>query len=195
VPADGGHEDPGHDDSGRDDAGRQEELDDAFARIVADWDRPPDAAGAARWPVQEDLDADPPDYSEDTEGTEETEDTGRGVSHDGSRVGGFTLSLGPAPGTPVAPRAGAVPWDDEGHFVPPHPPPLPRPTGARGAAWVALLAGLLGLLLATILGWQLPTLLTAACIVGFVGGVAFLIVDMDDGDGTGGSGWDNGAQV
>ncbi len=196
MAADGGREEPG-----RDGAGRDEGLDDAFARIVADWDREPEAGDTARWPAQEDVDPDasddpsrhPPDASARGD-ADAANDGDQGGDHggDGARTAGFTLSLGPAGGRAPGPRTGPVPWDDEGHYVPPPPPPLPRPTGARGAAWVALVAGPLLLLLATVLGREPPDLLTAACIIGFVGGLVFLIVDMDNGRG---DGWDDGAQL
>jgi hypothetical protein len=79
--------------------------------------------------------------------------------------------------------------------VPPYPPPLPRPAGIVGAAWVALLGGPVVLLVATVLGWDLPTLVTAACVVGFIVGLVYLIARMDDGKRGGPDGWDNGAQV
>lgn len=85
--------------------------------------------------------------------------------------------------------------NDDGHYVPPAPPPLPRPVGVVGAAWVALLGGPMVLLVATVLGWDLPTVVTAACVLGFVGGLVFLIAQLDDGSRNGPDGWDNGAQV
>ena len=85
--------------------------------------------------------------------------------------------------------------NDDGHYVPPAPPPLPRPVGVVGAAWVALLGGPIVLLVATVLGWDLPTVVTAACVLGFVGGLVFLIAQLDDGSRDGPDGWDNGAQV
>ena len=90
--------------------------------------------------------------------------------------------------------AEAVRHDEEGHYVPPAPPPLPRPVGVVGAAWVALLGGPSVLLVATVLGWDLPVLVTAVCVLGFVGGLVFLITQLDDGRDEA-DGWDNGAQV
>ncbi len=150
-----------HPDDSPDDA-HGESIDEAWARIVAGYERGPDEARHP-WPESEDL-----------------------VAGDDDRDG----TAAPQPEEPVrAPRVGA---DDEGHYVPPHPPPLPRPTGLVGAAWVGLLGGPLLLLVATVLGWRLPTLLTAAAVVGFVGGLVFLIARMDN---RGPGGWDNGAQV
>ena len=62
-----------------------------------------------------------------------------------------------------------------------------------GLAWAGVLGGPVLLLLATMLAWDMPRLLTAACIVGFVGGMVYLVATMDNGSGR--DGWDNGAQV
>lgn len=155
------------------DPGREEPLDDglddAWAQIVAGYDRQVDDAERV---VQR-----PP-----TADVGETQDAGDGVD------------VGDAHDTGTV-RSRPVPWDDEGHYVPPPPPPLPRPAGAVGAAWIGLICGPMVLLVATALGWQLPALATSACVLGFVGGVVFLILQMDDGDRDGRDGWDDGAQV
>src|SRR5262249_31424573 len=73
-----------------------------------------------------------------------------------------------------------APWEDEGHFVPPTPPPLPRldplmllaSGGVVGRGPRAVLAALLG---ATLIGWTIPQLLLLAMIVGFIGGIVVLI--------------------
>ena len=86
---------------------------------------------------------------------------------------------------------GAAPWpvredltggpaaDDE-QFVPPVPPPLPRLDPISKGAWAALFGGPGYLLLAVMLGWQVPGW-AAFCAVGaFVGGFAALVVRMND---------------
>lgn len=164
------------DEPGRDEAGRDKGLDDAWARIVADYDRVGDDEGSTpRWPVQEDISPD------------------AGTGGDSGDGAPFVLSLGDPPTAPRQPAS----WDDDGstrgEWVPPQPPPLPRPTGAAGVAWVGLGGGPLLLLAATIAGWRLPALLTAGCIICFVGGLVFLIVQMEDGAHR--DGWDDGAQI
>ncbi len=54
--------------------------------------------------------------------------------------------------------AGAASWHDEGHFVPPEPPPMPRATPARRLAWLGLFGSPLLMLLAVVLGWSYPGL-------------------------------------
>jgi len=160
-----------------------EERDDvevAWARIVADYDREVDP-GTARWPAQEDLD-DPPPADEAAEPEVQTEvDPG-----DLLRPGASTLPEELA-------RERAEQRERDEHFIPPPPPPLVRPDLPTGVAWAGLLGGPALLLLSTVLGWALPSLLTAACVVGFIGGLVYLVATMEDRRG--GDGWDNGAQV
>ncbi len=142
--------------------GRGDDVDDAWAKIVAGYGPEPDDRTT--------LDADP----------------GEPRNPDSPEV-----DAAPADAAP----GDAAPADEEWHYVPPAPPPLPRPVGVVGAAWVALLGGPIVLLVATVLGWDLPTVVTAACVLGFVGGLVFLIAQLDDGSRDGPDGWDNGAQV
>lgn len=97
----------------------------------------------------------------------------------------------PTPPTPPGPRRfdaldqshPAVPeprpaWDDEGHFVPPEPPPLPVPTPARRVAWAGLFGAPLVMLAAIALGWAYPTWVTALLVAAFVGGFVYLVATM-----------------
>jgi hypothetical protein len=96
----------------------------------------------------------------------------------------------PVPGViPAPPRFRVIrpaqppqPPPDSGdeRFVPPVPPPLPRLDPISKGAWVALFGGPGYLLLAVLLGWQIPGW-AAFCAVGaFVGGFAALVVRMGD---------------
>lgn len=85
-------------------------------------------------------------------------------------------------------------WDDEGHFVPPEPPPPPRAEPRRRAAWFGLFGSPTLMLVAVVLGWSLPSWVTAGLAAGFVGGFVYLVATMPNrhpGDGSG----DNGAVV
>ena len=80
---------------------------------------------------------------------------------------------------PAQPPQPAPAADDE-QFVPPVPPPLPRLDPISKGAWAALVGGPGYLLLAVMLGWQIPGW-AAFCAVGaFVGGFAALVVRMND---------------
>lgn len=107
------------------------------------------------------------------------------------------IPVDPEP-TPPPPRARPVPtddlnseatWDDEGHFVPPEPPPVlpPRDLVSR-LAWGGLIGGPLLMLVAVVFGTGMPTEVLMVCALGFVGGLVTLIVRMRDrGDGSDGA--------
>ncbi len=68
-------------------------------------------------------------------------------------------------------------WDDEGHFVPPEPPPVHLPEGPRLAAWAGLLGAPVLFLVLFVLGIRagwIVFLLFAA----FVGGLGYLVATM-----------------
>ncbi|GAA4814424.1 hypothetical protein [Streptomyces ziwulingensis] len=72
--------------------------------------------------------------------------------------------------------------DDEGHFVPPEPPPLPDGDTTARFAWLGVLGGPVLLLLAVLLGWEMTWWLTTLCVGGFLGGFATLVLRMRDDD-------------
>ncbi|MFD3993791.1 hypothetical protein [Streptomyces sp. NPDC058583] len=99
-----------------------------------------------------------------------------------------------APGVrPAGPRdySPADPEDapggsDEGHFVPPEPPPLPEADVTTKFAWLAVVGGPVLMLVAVLLSWDMTWWLTTLCIGGFLGGFATLVGRMkhdDDDDG------------
>jgi hypothetical protein len=69
-------------------------------------------------------------------------------------------------------------WDDEGHFVPPEPPPLPRLEPRRKLAWIGLFGAPTLLLLAVIFSWSFPSWLGTLLVAAFVGGFVYLIATM-----------------
>ncbi|MEV0227305.1 hypothetical protein [Streptomyces sp. NPDC050704] len=68
--------------------------------------------------------------------------------------------------------------DDEGHFVPPEPPPLPAADTTAKFAWLAVIGGPILLLLAVLLGWDMTWWLATVGIGGFLGGFATLVARM-----------------
>jgi hypothetical protein len=88
----------------------------------------------------------------------------------------------------------AASWADEGHFVPPEPPPLPSTTPARRLAWIGLFGAPAMLLIAVIFPLTYPTWVSMGLVAAFVGGFVFLVATMErhDRDGWGG---DDGAVV
>ncbi|MFC8129536.1 hypothetical protein [Streptomyces sp. NPDC057302] len=100
---------------------------------------------------------------------------------------GGSVSFAPGVGGPrdhVAPEPSDddLDADDEGHFVPPEPPPLPAADVTAKFAWLAVLGGPLLLLLAVLLGWQMTWWLTTLSIGGFLGGFGTLVARMKHDD-------------
>ncbi|MFF0476212.1 hypothetical protein [Streptomyces sp. NPDC004284] len=76
---------------------------------------------------------------------------------------------------------------DEGHFVPPEPPPLPEADTTTKFAWLAVVGGPVLMLVAVLLQWDMTWWLTTICVGGFLGGFATLVARMkhDDEDDDG----------
>ncbi len=70
---------------------------------------------------------------------------------------------------------------DEDRFVPPEPPPLPRPSRDRAIAWAGLFGSPAVLLLCLVLGISLPRLVAYGLVAGFVGGFCYLVWQMPRG--------------
>jgi len=85
-------------------------------------------------------------------------------------------------------------WDDEGHFVPPTPPPLPALDPRRKAAWIGLFGSPALMLLGIVLGWSYPSWISFLLVSGFVGGFGYLVATMPRTRGDDWSG-DDGAVV
>ncbi|MFJ8232112.1 hypothetical protein ACIQ9E_19440 [Streptomyces sp. NPDC094448] len=71
---------------------------------------------------------------------------------------------------------------DEGHFVPPEPPPLPEADVTAKFAWLAVVGGPVLMLIAVLLQWEMTWWLTTLSVGGFLGGFATLVARMADGD-------------
>ncbi|MEU6490014.1 hypothetical protein ABZ890_06415 [Streptomyces sp. NPDC046984] len=97
----------------------------------------------------------------------------------------FAPGVGPRDYTPREPSEDDFDDDDEGHFVPPEPPPLPTGDTTAKFAWLGVVGGPILLLLAVVLGWEMTWWLTTLGVGGFLGGFATLVARMrtDDEDG------------
>lgn len=105
----------------------------------------------------------------------------------GDKPLGSSVSFAPGIGGPrdystPEPAESDFDADDEGHFVPPEPPPLPDADVTAKFAWLAVLGGPLLILLAVLFGWQMTWWLTTLGIGGFLGGFATLVMRMNSGD-------------
>lgn len=84
----------------------------------------------------------------------------------------------PAPSAqPVAPM-GATAGDGDDRFVPPEPPPLPRPDPPVLLAWLGVLGAPLGLMVVVVFSIGIPVLLGLLLTVWFLGGFAYLVSAM-----------------
>jgi len=92
----------------------------------------------------------------------------------------------PTDGTPV---------EDEEHFVPPAPPPLPKLDPMAKGAWAALFGGPGYLMVATGLGWSVSGLAAFCAVAAFVAGFAILVLRMHEPGPGGPDDGDDGAVV
>ncbi|MER7185025.1 hypothetical protein ABT404_37115 [Streptomyces hyaluromycini] len=170
----------------------------AWAAIVAGYgEEPPDPPGTKPYnkPVQ-DL-ALPATDEDETEAGAEAAGTAAGAAEEPRPVQPLGGSVSFAPG--VGPRDYSAPEaseddfdeDDDGHFVPPEPPPLPETDTTAKFAWLGVVGGPVLLLLAVLLGWDMTWWLATLGIGGFLGGFVTLVTRMktdDDEDGDPGRG-------
>ncbi|MFG2952552.1 hypothetical protein ACGF5O_02330 [Streptomyces sp. NPDC048291] len=174
----------------------------AWAAIVAGYgDEPPDPPGTTPYKPVKDLAL--PAMDEDgtaeanteanADGNTEAAGTGAAAAEEQRPVqplGGsvsFAPGVGPRDYTAPEPSEDDFDDDDEGHFVPPEPPPLPEADATAKFAWLGVVGGPILLLLAVLLGWDMTWWLTTLGIGGFLGGFVTLVTrmktdDEEDGD-------------
>lgn len=159
--------------------------DEVWAGIVAAFDAPPPADAVPRWPASEDL---TPATEDGAAGTDDSDPTpgdpraGRGRTLRPARplADGWAPYVDPPDGPGKSADQASRSSDDEHHFVPPVPPPLPTGDVVTRWAWVGLVGGPLLLVLAAILRVQLGPWLLLLGVAGFVGGFVTLVARMED---------------
>ncbi|WP_443068201.1 hypothetical protein [Streptomyces sp. NBC_01280] len=171
------------------DAGEPVDEDAAWAAIVAGYgEEPPDPPGARPFKSIEDLAL--PEFDGDgsetnSSGTKSSE-PGAGKADKPATPLGSSVSFAPGVGGGPRDHRPAEPSDsdadDEGHFVPPEPPPLPEADVTAKFAWLAVIGGPVLMLLAVLLGWQMTWWLTTVCVGGFLGGFGTLVMRMQGDD-------------
>jgi len=188
-------------DSNGHEADARRDDDAAFAAIVAAYgEEPEDPPGAERWPAAENLDeerdrdrrsaadGDVADTDTDADGSGDSEAATGGLTKPdkAEKPGGFIVyapGVGPRDWEPDEPSEDDFDETDEGHFVPPEPPPLPASDTTSRFAWLGVLGGpllLLGVVLFQVeMVWWIATL----GVGGFLGGFVTLVLRMkDDGE-------------
>jgi len=175
----------------------------AWEAIVAGYgDEPPDPPGAKPFKSVEDLALLEPETNDsggrgdsDTKsaatpkgakgqksGTDSTDPAAQETDDEPVAEKPLGSSVAFAPGV-AGPRDYAAPEpaeedfdeDDEGHFVPPEPPPLPTSDATARFAWLGVTGGPVLILLAVLLGWEMTWWLATLGIGGFLGGFATLV--------------------
>lgn len=176
----------------------------AWAAIVAGYGQEPaDPPGAKPFKSVEDLallegdvnktPKDRPRKDKAPEGEAEPEqgaepDAGPDAGPDADKPAlGSSITFAPGVGGPrdyqvAEPSDDDFDENDEGHFVPPEPPPLPAADVTSRFAWLAVIGGPVLMLLAVLLQWNMTWWLTTLCVGGFLGGFATLVARMSHGD-------------
>ncbi|MFI6941064.1 hypothetical protein ACIBI4_17450 [Streptomyces sp. NPDC050418] len=152
----------------------------AWAAIVAGYgEQPVDPPGAKPFRSVEDLSGLVAE-AEEAEQERGSARTGSDKPVAGSIV--FAPGVGPRDYDVAEASEDDLDESDEGHFVPPEPPPLPEADTTAKFAWLAVIGGPVLLLLAVVLQWPMTWWLTTLGIGGFLGGFATLVMRMGDGD-------------
>ena len=87
------------------------------------------------------------------------------------------------------------PADDEEHYIPPAPPPLPKLDPLAKGAWAALFGGPGYLIVATMADWPVPGIAAFCAVAAFVTGFVILVLRMNDPGPGGPDDGDDGAVV
>ncbi|WEO97929.1 hypothetical protein A6P39_030080 [Streptomyces sp. FXJ1.172] len=169
-----------------DDQGAPFDEDAAWRAIVAGYgEEPPDPPGARPFKPVQDLALPEKDVEADTaqDGRSGKDDSASPppVRPLGSSVT-FAPGIGPRDHRAPEPSEDDFDEDDEGHFVPPEPPPLPTADTTAKFAWLGVVGGPVLLLLAVLFGWDMTWWLTTLGIGGFLGGFATLVARMRTDD-------------
>ncbi|WP_053912592.1 hypothetical protein VM636_22360 [Streptomyces sp. SCSIO 75703] len=157
-------------------AGPSFDEDAAWAAIVAGYGQePPDPPGAKPFKSVEDLALLEADTNDEKPAP--ARPLGGSVA--------FAPGVGPRDHSLAEPSEDDFDEEDEGHFVPPEPPPLSEGDTTTKFAWLGVIGGPVLLLLAVVLDWEMTWWLTLLTIGGFLGGFATLVARMrpdDEGD-------------
>jgi len=181
-PGRGPEQGPGQDPERKQGEGRLDE-EAAWQAIVAGYgEEPPDPPGARPFRSVEELAGleDGPSGVLDTD-----KGLGKKAPRPPERPLGSSVVFAPGVGGPrdyelAQPKDEDLDETDEGHFVPPEPPPLPEADTTAKFAWLGVVGGPVLMLLAVLLGWEITWWLGTICVVGFVGGFITLVARMTD---------------
>jgi hypothetical protein len=151
------------------------DVDQAWEQIVAGFDAAP-TDPVPRWPSEEDVIPGAADPADEQDGGWRD---GRVIRRVDAGDGSSPAQQDEYDGTGTEPAA-AEPAADEGHFVPPEPPPFPEVEPVTRIAWIGVLGGPALLLVAAILGWELAGPVAFLAVGAFVAGFGTLVTRMKD---------------
>ncbi|MET7731695.1 hypothetical protein ABZT02_10025 [Streptomyces sp. NPDC005402] len=163
----------------------------AWAAIVAGYgEEPADPPGTKPFKSVEDLALLETETNDEPTVTAEKTEPKQKDEKPAKPLGGsvsFAPGVGPRDYSAPEPSEDDFEEDDEGHFVPPEPPPLPAADTTAKFAWLGVLGGPMLLLVAVLLGWEMTWWLATVGIGGFLGGFVTLVTRMraDDEDDEG----------
>ena len=143
-------------------------------------------------PAVPDEGAEAPGAPDASDGDGTSAETGRGTDREpkadaespplGSSITFAPGVAGPRDYSIAEPKDDDLDESDEGHFVPPEPPPLPEGDVTSKFAWLAVIGGPVLMLVAVLLQWNMSWWLTTLCVGGFLGGFVTLVARMSHGD-------------
>ncbi|MFF2325885.1 MULTISPECIES: hypothetical protein [unclassified Streptomyces] len=167
------------------DTDRTVDEDAAWQAIVAGYgEEPPDPPGAKPFRSVEDLAL----MEDDQSGVlDPDKGIGKKTQKPPEKPLGSSIVFAPGVAGPrdyevAEPKDGDIDDIDEGHFVPPEPPPLPEADVTAKFAWLAVVGGPVLMLVAVLLRWDMTWWLTTVCVGGFLGGFVTLVARMDGGE-------------
>ncbi len=176
-----------------DNADGPEDIDKAFAEIVAGLER--DTA-LPQWPDRQGPDKPGPDRpahgTHDEQGGPPPAPHGRDATTGASGTNTVPEPEGPRDWTPHGEGSPADDPDDEGHFEPPEPPPVPTPRAGTVGGVALIVFGVALLLVPGLAGWA-GTLALPVGLVAISAGIGWLLFRMRQSPPD--SGWDDGAQL
>ncbi|MET9913909.1 hypothetical protein ABZZ74_45480 [Streptomyces sp. NPDC006476] len=163
----------------------------AWAAIVAGYgEEPKDPPGTKPFKSVEDLALLEPETNDEKPADDKADQGEKGDKEEkqsrpagplGSSIS-FAPGVGPRDYSAREPSEDDFDEDDEGHFVPPEPPPLPDADVTAKFAWLGVIGGPVLILLAVLFGWDMTWWLTTLGIGGFLGGFATLVMRMRTDD-------------
>ncbi|MEV8388530.1 MULTISPECIES: hypothetical protein [unclassified Streptomyces] len=141
------------------------------------------AASAAEAPAPDKTLSKPPEKKPEQQAEKEPDPD----AEDAKPGLGGSVIFAPGVGGPrdyqlAEPKEDDLDESDEGHFVPPEPPPLPESDTTARFAWLGVIGGPVLMLIAVLLRWDMTWWLTTLCIGGFLGGFVTLVARMKPDD-------------